>query len=290
MPVSAILQYYAAPGPMTDPGEHTYLFADLPADLHELCKIVQGCLLHIFWAERNGVKLSEERKQEVQIRPVAAKLPRLLDLDSHPLNISRPPERRLVGNCRDFSVLLVSMLRYLGIPARARCGFGAYFMPNHYEDHWVVEYWNAKEQRWILVDAQLDELQRSVLQPPFDPLDVPRNQFIVAGQAWQLCRAGLADPDAFGIFDMHGTWFIGGNVVRDFLSFNKVEILPWDSGWGFLTMDALNPASVYFEGDKLDRVSQWTLNGDECFNAIRDEYSSEPRWQAPFIESIETGN
>ncbi|MGE5223648.1 MAG: transglutaminase-like domain-containing protein, partial [Omnitrophica WOR_2 bacterium] len=197
---------------------------------------------------------------------------------------------RLVGNCRDFSVLLVSMLRYLGIPARARCGFGAYFMPNHYEDHWVVEYWNAKEQRWILVDAQLDELQRNVLQPLFDPFDVPRNQFIVAGQAWQLCRAGLVDPDAFGIFDMHGMWFIGGNVVRDFLSLNKVEILPWDSGWGFLTMDALNPASVYFEGEMLDCVSQWTLNGDECFNAIRDEYSSEPRWQAPFIESIKTGN
>ena len=74
----------------------------------------------------------------------------------------RPLDRRLVGNCRRFSVLLVAMLRHQGVPARARCGFGAYFLPNHFEDHWVVEYWNQEGGRWVFVDAQLDELQREV--------------------------------------------------------------------------------------------------------------------------------
>lgn len=288
MYTSTTLRYYATPGPMTDPGEYGYLLADLPTEMHELCKVVQGCLLHIFWANSYGVTLSEERKQEVQIRPVREKLRRLLEIDSQPLTISRLPELRLVGNCRDFSVMLVSILRHQGIPARARCGFGVYFMPNHYEDHWVVEYWNSAEQRWVLVDPQLDEHQCNVLRPPFDPLDVPRDQFVVAGQAWQLCRAGQADPDTFGIFDMHGLWFIRGNVVRDFLAYNKIEILPWDGGWGFLTMEAGNPSSIDFEGERFDRVSQWTVCGDECFHAIRDEYAFEPRWHTPFVENTKT--
>jgi hypothetical protein len=54
-----------------------------------------------------------------------------------------------------------------------------------------------------------------------------REEFITAGKAWQMCRSGKADPDKFGIFDMHGLRFIWGDVVRDFLALNKVETLPW---------------------------------------------------------------
>ena len=68
------------------------------------------------------------------------------------------------------------MLQYKNIAARPRCGFGAYFMPSHYEDHWVCEYWNENEQRWVLVDAQMDELQTNVLELRFHPLDVPRDR------------------------------------------------------------------------------------------------------------------
>ena len=40
-------------------------------------------------------------------------------------------------------------------------------------------------------------------------------------------------PDQFGIFDWHGQWFVQDNLVRDFLSLNKIELLPWD-GWGLM--------------------------------------------------------
>lgn len=276
-----LLTYYATPGRMTDPGVHAHLFDGLPGDIAGLCRVVQGVLLHIFWAERYGVQLSEERKGEVQIRAVAPKLQRLLELDSSPLSVARPPERRLVGNCRDFSVLLCAMLRHQGVPARARCGFGTYFLPDHFEDHWVGEYWNAAEGRWVLVDAQLDALQCEAMNIPFDPLDVPRDQFVVAGQAWQMCRSGQADPDKFGIFDMHGLWFVRGNVVRDFLSFNKVEILPWDHGWGFL--DAHVPTEEEAKADTLlfDHFAGLTLAGDGAFAEIRSSYESDPRWPIP---------
>lgn len=73
-------------------------------------------------------------------------------------------EKHLVGVCRHSNVLLAAMLRTQGVPARARCGFAGYFTPGKFEDHWVCEYWDAAEKRWILVDAQIDALQREKLR------------------------------------------------------------------------------------------------------------------------------
>jgi hypothetical protein len=270
-----LLAYYASPGPMTDPKEYGTRFVGLPSGIAALTDVVQGLLLHIFWAERYDVILPEERLQEVQIRPVDQKLARILELDDRPLTEARSLERKLVGNCRDFAVLFCAMLRYQGVPARARCGFGAYFMPGHYEDHWVCEYWNTDQACWIMVDAQLDAFQREQLAIQFNPLDVPHDQFVTGGKAWQLCRAGEADPDKFGIFDMHGLWFVRGNLVRDFLSLNKVEILPWDGGWGFLR-DQEDVGS-----EIMDRVAGLTLAGDEVFGEIRAWYESDGRFHLP---------
>jgi hypothetical protein len=272
------LEYYAGQGRITDPGEHAGLFDGLPDEMPALCRAVQGVLLHIFWAERYGVSLTDERKQEVQLRHVARMLPRMCELDDRPLSIARPPERRLVGNCRDFSTLLCAILRHQGVPARARCGFGRYFTPGRYEDHWVCEYWNATEQRWMMVDAQLDEVQRQVLGITFDLCDVPRGQFLPGGKGWQLCRAGQADPDCFGIFDMHGLWFVRGDMVRDLASLNKVELLPWDC-WGLIEGEDKSLS----EDDMalLDRVAALTLAGNEAFPATRALYEGEARLRVP---------
>jgi hypothetical protein len=275
------LVYYASPGLMTDPQEYTHLFNGLPTKIPELVKVAQGLMLHIFWAERYGLKLSEERKQEVQLRFVVPQLARILELDNRPLTAVRPLEKKLVGNCRDFSVLMCAILRHQGVPARARCGFGTYFLPDHYEDHWVCEYWNANEERWILVDAQLDALQCQTLGIRFDPLDVPRDQFVVGGKAWQMCRAGEADPDKFGIFEWHGIWFVRGDLIRDFLALNKIEILPWDGGWGYLDRYDIEVTDENLNADVMDRIATLSLSGNEAFAEIRSTYETDKRFHIP---------
>jgi len=272
------LEYYAAPGLMTDPREHAPLFDDLPRDVAALCKVVQGVMIHIFWAERYGIKLSDERKNEVQIRSVARKLAHILELDPRPLGDARSLDKKLVGNCRDFSVMLTALLQHQGVPARARCGFGRYFMPGKYEDHWVCEYWNATENRWRFVDGQLDEFQQQALRIRFSPLDVPRTMFITGGKAWQMSRAGQADPDRFGIFDMHGLWFVRGDFVRDVAALDKMELLPWD-GWGIIeTKDNdLSADDLAF----LDRVAELTQGDVPQFDAVRAVYESDARLRVP---------
>ncbi len=267
------LSYFAQPGPMTDPGPFANLFDGLPTDIGELCKIVQGVTVHIFWAERYGIKLTEERQSEVGLRTLQRRLARTLELDPRPLTETRPLDKKIVGNCRDFTLLLVSILRHQGVPARSRCGFGVYFVPNHYGDHWVAEYWNAGQGRWILVDAQLDAFQCEALKIPFNPLDVPRDQFIVGGKAWQMCRSGAADPDNFGIFDMHGLGFVRGDFVRDVAALNKIELLPWDC-WGVIENPKVDdPDDLAL----LDHLAELTCGDVPDFAAVRALYESDAR-------------
>jgi hypothetical protein len=202
------------------------------------------------------------------------RLARTFELDPSPLSVARPLEKRIVGNCRDFSLSLASLLQAQGVPARPRCGFGAYFMPEHYEDHWVCEYWNEAEARWVLVDAQLDELQKDVLGISFDTLDVPRDQFLVGGAAWKLCRSGQADPNQFGIFDLLGIDFVKGNLIRDVAALNKVELLPWDC-WGLILAEtaSLPPDDLSL----LDRLADLTQCDVPDFETVCRLYESEPR-------------
>lgn len=276
--MSTAWHVYASHGLITEPGDQTALFQALPTDIPALCRIVQGLMIHVFWANQYGVQLTPEREAEVQLRYVPRQLERLLELDARPLTVARPPDRRLVGNCRDFTVMLTSILRSHGIPARARCGFARYFAPDFYVDHWVCEVWSAAEQRWILVDAQLDELQAAKLSLTFDPLDVPRDQFITGGKAWQMCRNGDADPDTFGIHDMHGMWFVRGDLVRDIAALNKVELLPWDS-WGIIerTDEELTSDDLA----QLDRVAQLAAGDVPDLDAVRRLYEDDDRLRVP---------
>ncbi|HSB66041.1 MAG TPA: transglutaminase-like domain-containing protein [Anaerolineales bacterium] len=273
--------FFATYGSMTDPGRYCSLFAGLPSDISSLCKVVQNNLLHIFWAERYGVMLTDQQKQSVTIRRISDKLALIKKSNNSPLVETRDIHSRQVGNCRDFSLLLTAFLRSKGIPARARCGFGCYFLPNHYEDHWICEYWNSDQSRWVMVDSQLDDFQVNALGIQFDPLDVPLEQFISGGRAWQMCRSGLANPDQFGIFDMHGWWFIWGNVIRDFLSLNKIEILPWDGGWGFLTHELTDPLPGEAQLIQYDQIAYLSATSGNDFHQLRAMMAGDSRFHLP---------
>ncbi|MGB0059329.1 transglutaminase domain-containing protein [Candidatus Binatus sp.] len=266
---------------MTALGAHADEFRALPRDLAPLCELVQGVLIHRDIAPwLYGLTLTEAQRDDGHLRPMAQMLSRIHALDARPLTDARDVGHRLPSVCRHFSLMLCSILRAQGVPARPRCGFGAYFTRGKFEDHWVCEYWNAAEKRWILVDAQLDAIQRKALNINFDPTDTPRNKFIIAGDAWQMCRSGGADPAAFGLTHIHesGLWFIAGNVLRDLASLNKMEMLPWDV-WGMMEMG--DEALTAEKKALLDRVAALTLAGDDAFAEMRATYESDDRLRVP---------
>ena len=119
-----------------------------------------------------------------------------------------------------------------------------------------------------------------LLDISFDPLDVPREQFVVSGKAWQMCRSGQADPDTFGIFDMHGLWFVRGNLVRDVASLNRMELLPWD-GWGIIEVkdEDLSAEDMAF----LDHVAELTCGDVQEFGTVRALYKDDDRLCVPSV-------
>ena len=147
--------------------------------------------------------------------------------DGQGLDVVRAPIHRSVGTCRDFALTLWGFLRATGTPARLRCGFASYF-GEAWEDHWVCEYWNSREGRWCLSDAQLDEVIKAACKITFDTSNVPRDLFLTAGEAWQRCRAGQGDPEKFGQDDTRELWFMKVNVVRDSFAVNNQETSAWD--------------------------------------------------------------
>jgi hypothetical protein len=214
--------------PYSDPGGLDT--SGLPRDPGELARIARHLVIHRGEGGRFGYAVPEQRLHEdAESRYVTGILRILRERGDGPLTRARAPEERFVGTCRDFSLLLCSLLRATGTPARLRCGFATYFVDGFHEDHWVTEF-RSPDGRWRLADAQVHH----EYDVPFDPLDVPRDRFLVAGDAWRACREGRADPETFGLSwveEFRGLWLVRGNVVRDLAALNGVELLPWD-GWG----------------------------------------------------------
>jgi hypothetical protein len=271
---------YLEPAAMTAPGEWAPLITDLPRGVAALAAVSHGIMIHEHIASAYGVTLTDERRASVHLRPVAALLGQMIAEDSRPLTAAREPAARLAGNCRHFTVLAVAMLRAQGTPARARCGFGAYFGTGTYEDHWVCEYWDKTARTWKLADFQVDDVQLPLFDVGFDLMDVPRDSFLVAGDAWRMCREGRAEPDSFGLKLMNegGAWWIAANLLRDVAALANMEMLPWDV-WGAM------PAPGETIGEDLivlfDRLAALTRDPDAASAELAVAYAEDPRVRVP---------
>ncbi len=247
------MSFHASPGVMTELPPDTRLMDGLPSDAEGLCGVAMGLIVHEFAASTYGVRDAAGRTSEVETRAARDIVAGIARLDARPLAEIRPPERRMIGNCRQFTVLTCALLRRAGIPARARAGFADYFGEG-WVDHWIVE--RYRDGRWIRTDPQIDEVFTEMLGVDFSPLEMPEGRFLSGAEAWQRCRSGEDDPSRYGIQDMHGLWFIAGNVVRDLAALHKVELLPWDV-WGVMPS---SPSSDEAYG-LLDEVAEAVVGG-----------------------------
>lgn len=269
-----ILQYYSQQSVITDPSTYSNLLESLPHDLSSLTKTVQGLVISLPWEDAYGLDTPRERHNEIYLRTVPEMLKRILELDSSPLTLERPPEKRKVSLCRDFAVLLVSMLRYRNVPARVRVGFAGYYRSEtpRYWDHRIAEYWNEELNRWVFVDAMTEKPILERLRFKIDPLNIDiSSQFLLAGDVWQRCRAEKADPQEFGDSpDDLGMPPIRYALLHDFDYLNKNELVGFDA-WHSLINKPENEVTEEEKG-LLDEVAEMTNHVDSNFNGLRELY------------------
>ena len=288
----AVRAYYVAPGQITNLKSHDGFIDWLTDEVSAIFRVVQGLLIHDGWMPSYGASFNDQQRYDLDTLRMDALLDKALDLCSRNLSIPRSPEKRVIGCCREFATLMTAILRAKGVAARSRCGFAAYFDESpRWEDHWLCEYWQRSESRWVLVDPQMDPYQQSTLRLPFSPLDVPREQFLTGGEAWIACRSGRLDPNDLGISDdpatyglntLYGLRFVRGNLLRDFASLNKVETVPllmrlwrnlsWDT-WRLVGSrdDGLSPSDLAL----LDRVAAVSIDIDELLEEACDLFAHE---------------
>lgn len=268
-----VASYYTTQSIWTDPGRYAPLFDALPADIAALCAVVRNISLHYRAGRHVGFDIPPERLAEIDTRFCELMLERIVELGGRPLAEPRTPSQRLIGCCRDASLLLCSMLRHKGIPARVRYGFAPYLSKDGFNgDHAVVEYWDGT--RWRLADAEQAGPVIAFAGTTFSPIDIPRGPYLTAGMAWQLVRSGTADEASFGVSpELCGLPEIRVALLVDVAMQNRCETLLWDV-WGIGEIDHQNSA-----GDLalLDRAAALSADTDltASFSGIMQIFTDE---------------
>ncbi len=185
----SVLDFYRQYSSFTDPGEYVYLYKNLPDSLPELCSLIKSQFIHpIVELPQYRDQIPKERWNETEkYTTVKSVLQGLLSYDSRGFVKDRKPEDRLVLGCRENSLLLASILKYRGIPARVRYGNAAYLIPGFHTNHVICEVWNKNNQRWMLVD------------PSTNMIDFSREKFAFGNDSWLKMEKGEIDPNLYGI-------------------------------------------------------------------------------------------
>ncbi len=191
-----LLEFYRQFSPFTDPGEYAYLYENLPDSLSELCQLIRSQFIHPY-AElpRYRDLIPQERWNESFRYPtVQSILEGLVTYNASGLIKDRKPEERLILGCRENAVLLASILKYRGIPARVRYGHATYLIPGFHASHVICEVWNENDKRWMLVD------------PSTDMIDFSREKFDFSNDAWLLMQKKEIDPNIYGNPGQYSGW------------------------------------------------------------------------------------
>lgn len=107
----------------------------------------------------------------------------ILYLDESGFTKNKDVTKRITVSCRQASVLFSAILKAKGIPCRSRAGFMDFGNAgDSYTEHWVNEYWDFNENKWILADV--DGYYEYEKRFGYSQFDLPRQKFVTASEAW----------------------------------------------------------------------------------------------------------
>lgn len=199
-----ILNFYKQTSSFTDLGYYKEFAKKLPDDINELCLLQRMQIIHpvafkdknirnkkeCFWGDMTKVPVTRLRYED-DIFPTAQSVLAELLRKNPNYDIKREAKDKVHITCRSQAILLASILKAKGIPARVRSGFAEYI---HYDgmcyDHWITEYFDEKENRWKLVDADEHCPDHEM---GFDLNDIPYDKFLFGAEAYLGIRENRYD-------------------------------------------------------------------------------------------------
>ena len=267
----SVLDFYKQYSSFTDPGEYSYLYKNLPDSLPELCSLIRSQFIHPY-AELPQYRdqIPEERWNEMEKYPTAKSiLAGLLSYDSRGFVKDRKPQDKLVLGCREYAIILASVLKYCGIPVRVRCGHATYLEPGFHVSHTVCEVWNKKDKRWMLVD------------PSTGMIDFNRDKFDFSNEAWLKMQKGEINPNLYiAPPNTSGLVSIVGKISPDLLSILGTEFTIYQYAPILeCTLNNQNKLSTE-QIEILNKISELMQSLDaDNLTKLRDIYNSTPEIQ-----------
>ena len=260
-------------------------YKSLPNDIEELCKLVCHQVIHRVELRRSYNNTPRKYENKIELDKLKDRYPwyrnrcdddilvtapsitaELFRQDNRGFIMGRDVKDRVVVTCRYVSVLIASILKAKGIPARCRSGYANYFMSkreNIYYDHWIVQYFDYKLNRWVNIDGD------GIYDTDFNQYDIPNNEFKWSAQIWLDVRCGKDSEKNY----IHGTNMNTLSYLAYALFFDFHSVMNDEISYLFLPtffdnqkeFDDLSEEEL----KKIDELAKLMLDVDKNFDEIK---------------------
>ncbi len=274
---------YTYLGPYEDLVKH-----NLPSDIREIGLLVRKNFIHRTTLEAGNIGTNTDLRfgdmnqipwwrqpEDDVLQTAAAMLAELYRRDSRGLTLERKPEDKLVLTCRYVAILVAAILKAKNISCRVRAGHAPYFdmgnLGNISTDHWINQYWDEQQERWITIDV---DGSLSFNDDTIDPYDIPEGTFDFAADAWLSVRHNMAKPEHF--YNAGGFWGLNPilwSLAYDFHSLMNHEII-YNHGFAFGEPKRFKKLATAELG-KIDHLAELMQHPDRNFDALETIWNTD---------------
>ncbi|HRH23138.1 MAG TPA: transglutaminase domain-containing protein [Candidatus Magasanikbacteria bacterium] len=285
-----ILTFYKQFGMYTNPGLYQdYLKNDLPDDIKEIGLLMRKSLIHRSSLDEGNTGTNTDLRfgdmtkvpwwrqtEDDLLQTAPAMLAELFRRDKRGLALQRKAENKLILTCRYTAILVASILKSKGIPCRVRSGHADYFGAGKVSaDHWINQYWNAKEKRWVTIDV---DGSLSMKNENIDPYEVKEGEFDFPAQTWLAIRKKKINPKRF--YNAGGVY--GAVTVLWALFYDLHSLMNSEIYYKHLPrMSRLPNFRKLTESElkKIDHLAKLMLDPDTNFNELQRIYSTNKEYR-----------
>jgi len=262
----------------TNPGLYkTKLKNDLPDDIKKIGDLVRVAFIHRTTLAAGNTGTNADKKygdmtkipwwqqpQDDYLITSAAMLAELYRKNPEGFNLKKKETDKLVLTCRFTAIMMASIIKSKGTACRVRSGFAPYFGDKKSWDHWINQYWDKKQKRWITIDVDASWHTLN-----FNPYDMPNNAFDFAADAWLKVRTNEINDHYFNnAGGFSGIYPLAWELIYDFHCLMNSEII-YIQGPGFLSPENIKNPINKPHLEKLDNLAKLMQNPDENFDELK---------------------
>jgi hypothetical protein len=287
-----ILIHYKNYGLFTYPGCYTeYLKSELTDDIREIGELVRHSFIHRTTLEAGNTGTNTDKKygdmekvpwwqqpQDDYLVTVGAILTELFRKDERGFTKYKKETDKLILTCRFVAIVIAAILKSKGISCRVRSGFAPYFTKDNLSwDHWINQYWNSVEKRWMTIDVD-----GSWHGLDFDPYDIPDGKFDYSAKAWLDVRSGKVDEDNFhNAGGFKGLYPIAWELIYDFHCLMNNEIIYLHGPATFASLKDYNEGRAMDEPIlvEVDKLAELMMKPDDNFQKLKMIWETNKRFR-----------